>query len=370
MRCRSVRGNLVPMDDEERWAAVVARDVSADGAFVYGVVTTGVFCRPSCPSKQARRANVVFFPDVAAAAASGLRPCLRCRPTEPAGAHRSELVGRACRILDEAPTAPTLAELADRLEVSPYHLHRSFRAETGITPKAWADARRAERVRARLQEGAGVTEAVYDAGYGSSSRFYEGSARRLGMTPGELRAGASGVTVTLATGESSLGTVLVGATARGICAVDLGDEPDELLAAARERFHGAELVTGDPGFAALVARVVALVDEPGRPAGAARLPLDVRGTAFQERVWRALQEVPVGSTTTYAGVAASIGSPSSARAVAAACAANAVAVVVPCHRVVRGDGDLAGYRWGLERKAALLRREGAVVPRRPGGSGA
>ncbi|MET0895037.1 MAG: bifunctional DNA-binding transcriptional regulator/O6-methylguanine-DNA methyltransferase Ada [Acidimicrobiia bacterium] len=349
------------MDLEElHWEAVLARDERADGAFVYGVVTTGVFCRPSCPSRRPRRENVRFFsgPDaVTAAEAAGLRPCRRCDPTghSPA-ARRAALVAEACRVIDASPTPPTLAVLAAALGLSPHHLHRVFTAELGVTPKAYADARRAARVRDALGEGAAVSSAVYDAGFGSNGRFYAASNDRLGMTPSAFRAGGTDVDVRFAVGECWLGSILVAATDRGVCAIELGDDPDALVRALQDRFHQARLVGNDPAFHELVARVIGMIDAPSSTED---LPLDVRGTAFQERVWQALRALPAGSTVTYSELAESIGAPRSVRAVAGACAANHVAVAIPCHRVVRTDGSLSGYRWGIDRKAALIARERA-----------
>lgn len=348
------------MDDEQRWAAVVARDQTTDGTFVYGVLTTGVFCRPSCPSRQALRRNVDFFDTAADAEKTGLRACRRCHPTGLGPAElRSELVARACRVIDEAPEPPTLDELARALAVSRFHLHRLFKAETGITPKAYAAARRAERLRGGLGAGVSITAAAYDAGFGSSSRLHDATPGRLGMTATEYREGGPDMTIRFAVAGSSLGAVLVAATDRGICAIELGDDPDQLVRSFQDRFHAAELVGDDVDFHDLVAKVVGLVEDPS---SAPSLPLDVQGTAFQERVWRALRQVPVGSTVTYSQLATHIGAPTAARAVASACAANRLAVAVPCHRVIRTDGSLSGYRWGVERKAALLAREAIVEP--------
>ncbi len=345
------------MNDTQRWNAVVARDDEADGTFVYGVTTTGVYCRPSCPSRQALRRNVAFFATPAEAEAAGLRPCRRCEPTGPGpAARRAQLVADACRVIDDAAEPPTLEALARQVGVSRFHLHRIFREETGVTPKAYADGRRAERVRERLGAGSGVTDALYDSGFGSSSRFYDTSAARLGMTPSQFRDGAPGVAVRFAVARSSLGAVLVATSDTGVCAIELGDDPEAMVERFQARFHAAELVGDDPAFEQLVASVVALVEDPTI---GVELPLDVRGTAFQERVWRALREIPAGRTVTYTELAERIGAPTSARAVASACAANRLAVAVPCHRVVRADGSLSGYRWGVERKAALLEREGA-----------
>jgi AraC family transcriptional regulator of adaptative response/methylated-DNA-[protein]-cysteine methyltransferase len=341
--------------DEARWTAVAARDMAADGAFVFGVATTGIYCRPSCPARRPLRRNVRFFDTSDEAERAGLRACQRCDPTgQGLRARSTQVVVNACRILDAGDPAPPLDELARQVGVSPSHLHRLFRAATGITPKAYAMARRAERTRHRLESGSSVTDAVYDAGFASTGPFYAEARGRLGMKPSTFRAGGQGERVRLAVSSSSLGSVLVAATDRGICAIELGDDPERLVRTVGERFPHAELVDDDPGLVELVAAVVLLVEDP---AAGADLPLDIRGTAFQERVWRTLRSIEPGSTITYAELAERVGSPSGARAVAAACAANQLAVAVPCHRVVRTDGQLAGYRWGVERKAALLRLE-------------
>jgi AraC family transcriptional regulator of adaptative response/methylated-DNA-[protein]-cysteine methyltransferase len=269
------------------------------------------------------------------------------------------LVTRACRIIERADASPSLGDLAAEVGLSPHHLHRIFKTVTGVTPKAYAVATRASRARARLEDGASVTDAIYAACFASTGRFYEDAPGRLGMTPSQFRAGGSDSTVRFAVGECSLGAILVAATDRGICAIELGDDPEALVRELQDRFHAAELLGGDSDFDALVARVVGLVEHPAR---GDELPIDVRGTAFQERVWQALRAIPAGETRTYADIARAIGAPSSVRAVAGACAANHVAVAIPCHRVVRTDGSLSGYRWGVERKAVLLAREGAAAP--------
>jgi AraC family transcriptional regulator of adaptative response/methylated-DNA-[protein]-cysteine methyltransferase len=271
---------------------------------------------------------------------------------------RAAVVTRACRIIEDAPSPPTLGALAGAVGTTPHRLHRAFKAVTGVTPRAYAAAARAARARERLDGAASVTDAIYDAGFASSGRFYEDAPGRLGMTPSQFRAGGASTTVRFTVGACSLGAVLVATSARGVCAIQLGDDPEALVRAFQDRFHAAELVGDDPSFHALVARVIELVEHPD---AGHDLPLDVRGTAFQVRVWEALRRIPAGETRTYAEVAAAIGAPSSVRAVAGACAANDLAVAIPCHRVVRTDGSLSGYRWGVERKAALLERERAVV---------
>jgi AraC family transcriptional regulator, regulatory protein of adaptative response / methylated-DNA-[protein]-cysteine methyltransferase len=340
--------------DDPRWAAVRGRDARADGTFVYSVRTTGVYCRPSCAARPARPENVAFHATPADAERAGFRPCKRCCPDQPPRAERqAALIAGLCRLIESRDEAPTLDELAQHAGLSAFHTHRIFKAVTGVTPRAYAAARRAGRVRAELRTRPTVTDAIYGAGYGSGSRFYEDGV--LGMTPTEFRAGGADLVIRFAIGQCSLGAILVAATDRGVCAVLLGDDPEELAHDLERRFPRGQLQGGDAGFERLVARVVGLVE---RPAVDHDLPLDIRGTAFQQRVWQALRAIPAGTTATYADIARSIGSPRAVRAVAQACGANPVAVAIPCHRVVRTDGDLSGYRWGVDRKRALLAREG------------
>ncbi|KXG79254.1 bifunctional DNA-binding transcriptional regulator/O6-methylguanine-DNA methyltransferase Ada [Pseudomonas mosselii] len=341
--------------DAERWHAVQARDTAATGHFVYAVRTTGVYCQPACKSRLAKRENVEFFSAAAQAEAAGYRPCKRCKGGQ--GSRRTELVARACRLIEASQTAPNLDQLGSELNVSPFHLHRLFKAETGLTPKAYASAFRAQRLRERLDAAGSVTEAIFDAGYNSNSRFYESAGERLGMRPREYRAGGQGATIRFALAQCSLGAILVAQSERGICAILLGDEPEPLLKDLQDKFPKAQLIGGDDAFERLVAEVIGFVEAP---ALGLALPLDVQGTAFQERVWQALREVPAGTTVSYTDIAERIGAPKAVRAVAQACAANAIAVAIPCHRVVRRDGDLSGYRWGIERKRQLLDRETAL----------
>jgi AraC family transcriptional regulator of adaptative response/methylated-DNA-[protein]-cysteine methyltransferase len=344
-----------PAADDPRWASVVARDAAADDTFYYSVRTTGVYCRPSCAARLPNPRNVRFHPTRADAERAGFRSCKRCRPDQPPLAkRRAAAVAAACRRIAAAREMPRLAELARGAGLSPHHFHRVFKAMIGLTPRGYAAARRAERVRAQLRGRRTVTEAIYAAGFGSSGRFYAQSARLLGMTPGDYRGGGRRLAIRFAAGECSLGSILVAATARGVCAILLGDDPEALVRDLENRFPRARLAGGDARFAKLVARVIGFVEAPGRGLD---LPLDVRGTAFQERVWQALRAIPTGATATYAEIAARIGSPGAARAVGQACAANPLAVAIPCHRVVKRDGDLSGYRWGVERKRALLARE-------------
>ena len=342
--------------DEERWDAVVHRDRTADGLFYYSVRTTGVYCRPSCGARLPRRENVTFHASREDAERVGFRPCKRCRPDQPARPDQhAAAVAKACRLIDAADEVPSLDELAAAAGMSTFHFHRVFKTITGVTPKAYATAQRAQRVRMELSRGGSVTEAIYNAGFNSSGRFYAASSDVLGMKPGTFRAGGNGETIRFAVGECSLGSVLVAATGQGVCAILLGDDPDALVQDLQRRFSNAQLVGGDAEFEQLVAKVIGLVESPRQ---GWNLPLDVRGTAFQQRVWQALREIPPGSTVSYSQVAERIGEPKAVRAVAQACASNAVAVAIPCHRVVRRDGGLSGYHWGVERKRALLEREG------------
>lgn len=343
-------------DPNPRWTAVIQRDASADETFVYAVKTTGIYCRPSCASRRAKPINVSFYDTCEAAEEAGFRPCMRCRPNEASRAKQhADAVADACRFIEIAEEAPSLDEIAKAAGMSPYHFHRIFKATTGLTPKAYATAHRAKRVRNGLGDGAGtVTEAIYDAGFNSSSRFYAKADEMLGMTPKSYRDGGRDTEIRFAIGESSLGAILVAATPKGVCAIDLGDDPETLASRLQDRFPNAKLIGNDASFSQLVAQVVGLIEAPGLGKD---LPLDMRGTAFQQRVWLALRDIPPGQTASYAEIARRIGAPSSARAVAQACASNTIAVAIPCHRVVRTGGALSGYRWGVERKRALLAKE-------------
>lgn len=342
-----------PASQDSRWAALAARDPGADGQFYYSVSTTGVYCRPSCPSRPARPEHVQFHATREAAEAAGFRPCKRCRPDQPSLRERhAGLVAQACRMIEAAESTPCLTELARRAGLSVYHFHRVFKATTGLTPRAWAARQRVLRVRDELERSGSVTDAIVAAGYGSSSRFYE--QQPLGMTPSRYRAGGVDARIRFALGQCSLGAILVASSDRGVCAIALGDDPGILLRELQDRFPSAELVGGDAEYEQLVARVVGFVEAP---ALGLELPLDVRGSAFQQRVWQALRKIPAGSTMSYSDIAARIGTPKAVRAVAGACAANVLAVAIPCHRVVRSDGTLSGYRWGVERKRALLQLE-------------
>ena len=343
--------------DDERWAAVVNRDHDAGDRFFYSVATTGVYCRPGCAARRPRRENVRFHATREDAEAAGFRPCRRCRPHEPPLAERhAGAVAAACRLIETAGEMPGLDALAEAAGMSRFHFHRVFKAATGVTPRTYAAARRAERTREALHRGETVTGALYGAGFNSNGRFYAAAPDVLGMAPARFRRGGAAETIRFAVGECSLGSVLAAATGKGVCAILLGDDPNALVHDLEDRFPNAELVGGDPAFEAVVARVVGFVEAP---ALGLDLPLDVRGTAFQQRVWEALRAIPAGETVSYRVIAERIGSAKAVRAVARACASNAIAVAIPCHRVVRSDGGLSGYRWGVERKRALLGREGA-----------
>ena len=342
--------------DDARWQAVVQKDKNADRRFYYSVRTTGVYCRPSCPaSRPALRRNVAFHGSPEEAEAAGFRACKRCSPKGPTRAEEhAAAVARACRAIETAEEPPALDALAREAGMSAYHFHRVFKAATGLTPKAYAAAHRARRVREELSRRDTVTEAIYEAGFNSNGRFYAQSAQTLGMTPTSFRRGGTGTTLRFAVAESSLGSVLVAASEKGVCAISLGDDPEALVRELQDRFPKAELIGGDEAFERLVAQVIGFIEAPKTGLD---LPLDVRGTAFQQKVWQALQEIPAGSTASYAEIAGRIGAPKAVRAVAQACAANALAVAIPCHRVLRHDGNLSGYRWGVQRKSALLERE-------------
>jgi AraC family transcriptional regulator of adaptative response/methylated-DNA-[protein]-cysteine methyltransferase len=352
---KETAGSYPPAEQDQRWASVVSRDPSADGAFYYSVETTGVYCRPSCAARRAKPENVRFHLTPADAEAAGFRPCKRCKPDQVSlEEQKATKIADACRLIEGADEVPTLAGLAEAAGLSTYHFHRVFKAVTGLTPKDYASAHRTKRVRDQLARSNTVTEAIYDAGFNSSGRFYEKSDEMLGMTPTDYRAAGANAEIRFAVGECSLGSILVAKSAKGVCAILLGDDPDVLLRNLQDSFPQAELIGGDAEFEGLVAKVVGFVEAPRIGLD---LPLDVRGTAFQQRVWRALRDIPPGATASYTDIAKRIGAPKAVRAVAAACAANALAVAIPCHRVIRNDGALSGYRWGVERKRALLERE-------------
>ncbi len=346
--------------DDARWSAVLARDEAAEGLFWFSVATTGVYCRPSCAARQPRRENVAFYEQRAAAEKAGFRPCKRCRPDLPPRAERHrDLVASACRALTAAETPPGLSELAADAGLSPHHFHRIFKAAVGVTPKQYAAAQRTKRMRAALEAGASVTEAIYDAGFGGNSRFYEQADARIGMTATSFKKGGKGMSIRYGTAQSWLGSVVIAATERGICAILFGEDESHLNEDLRARFPKADFEPAEQGsdFQQWIDATLAFLKAPDNLFS---LPLDIAGTAFQEQVWQALRNIPAGKTASYADVARAIGKPKSVRAVAQACGANPVAIAIPCHRVVRSDGGLGGYRWGIERKKSLLAREQAA----------
>ncbi|WP_460372242.1 bifunctional DNA-binding transcriptional regulator/O6-methylguanine-DNA methyltransferase Ada [Pseudomonas sp. Tul1A2] len=342
-------------EHDPRWAAVLARDPQADGQFVYAVKTTGIYCRPSSLARLPKPQNVEFFDTAQQAEAAGYRPSKRAsKDQSDVAAQHAATVATACRQIETAENPPALSELAETAGLSPFHFHRVFKAATGLTPRAYAAAHRSRRVREHLADGSSVTDALYEAGFNSNSRFYESANHLLGMKPGDYRAAGKNNDIHFAVGQCSLGAILVAQSERGVCAILLGDDPHQLVCDLQDQFRKANLIGADSGFEQLIAKVVGFIEAP---AIGLDLPLDVRGTAFQERVWQALREIPLGSTASYAEIAQRIGAPTSMRAVAQACGANRLAVAIPCHRVVRSDGNLSGYRWGVERKRQLLERE-------------
>jgi AraC family transcriptional regulator of adaptative response/methylated-DNA-[protein]-cysteine methyltransferase len=334
--------------DDQRWGAVLRRDRATDGQFVTGVLSTGIYCRPSCAARHPRRENVRFFASGAEARDFGLRACLRCRPDDIAADEAG--IARAIALIEAAEDAPSLDQLAEAAGYSPFHFHRLFRRATGVTPAAYVRAQRAKRAERALKESETVTEALYDAGYAAPARFYADMPDRLGMTPSRWRDGGRGEAIRWEVAQTDLGPLLVAATARGICRVAF--EPDD--AALRDHFPNATIERGGAALEGLLADAVAFVTQPAR---AMTLPLDVRGTAFQQAVWRELSRIPPGETLSYAALAARAGNPNAVRAVGSACGANPVAVLIPCHRALRADGSLGGYAWGLPIKQKLLARE-------------
>lgn len=337
------------------WNAVKARDRRFDGVIFYSVSTTGIYCRPSCPARRAKRENVVFHASCADAERAGFRPCKRCKPNE-TSLHQqyAAKVAEACRVIAASEEPARLADLAKAAGLSPHHFHRIFKAVAGVTPKAYAIAHRHKRVRNNLPKARSVTHAIYESGFHSSGRFYADASEVLGMTPKQFRSGGARSDMRFAVGECSLGSILVAASDKGIAAIFLGDDAEALIHELEDRFPNANLIGGDRAFEEVMAKAVGLVEAPG---AGIDLPLDLRGTAFQHRVWQALRGIPAGTTVSYRELAEGMGMPKAVRAVAGACAANKIAVAIPCHRVVRNDGSLSGYRWGVERKRKLILRE-------------
>ncbi len=346
--------NRLRITDDDRWQSVVDRDVNADGQFVFAVQTTGIFCRPSCRAKHALRKNVRFFADAQQAQDAGFRPCKRCQPDkDSAQQHRLDKIARACQLLEqESPL--TLDELAQQVAMSPYHLHRLFKATTGMTPKVWQQSWRARRLRDALAKGVPVTQAILNAGFPDSSSYYRKADQALGMTAKQFRKGGDNVSVHYTLADCALGRCLVAESERGICAILLGDDDATLVADLHALFPAAQDVPADANFQQRVREVIVAINSRDAPLS---LPLDIRGTAFQQQVWQALRTIPCGETVSYQQLASAIGKPKAVRAVASACGANKLAIVIPCHRVIRGDGALSGYRWGIARKAQLLQRE-------------
>jgi AraC family transcriptional regulator, regulatory protein of adaptative response / methylated-DNA-[protein]-cysteine methyltransferase len=339
------------------WEILRSRDKTSDGAFVYGVATTKIYCRPGCPSQLPRRENVRFFVSAEEAERAGFQPCKRCQPDGLSIEQRqAEAVARACALIEVSEEKPNFDEVARAAGMSRHHFHRVFKEKTGLTPGAYLGALRKRRALAELSNGRAATEAAYEAGYSSSGRFYERCVPALGLKPKDFRKAGAGEVIRFAVGECSLGSILVAATGRGLCAIELADAPEGLVEGLQNRFRNADLIGGDADFERIVAQVIAFVDDPKQVFD---LPLHVRGTAFQEKVWRVLREIPLGRTMTYSEVAAKAGCPGAVRAVASAIASNRLAVAIPCHRVVRKGGALSGFRWGVERKAKLLKRERA-----------
>jgi AraC family transcriptional regulator of adaptative response/methylated-DNA-[protein]-cysteine methyltransferase len=341
--------------EASRWQAVETRDARADGEFVFAVKTTGIFCRPSCSARRPLRENVLYFAGPESAKAAGFRPCKRCQPDKiPPEQQRIERIAQACRIIEACPEPLTLEALSAQVAMSPFHFHRLFKSVTGLTPNAWQRALRARRLREQLTQGEKVTRAAFDAGFQSGSNYYRQANEALGMTASQYQRGGASATVRFVVGTCTLGEFLAAESERGICAILLGNSPEELIAELEGLFPNASLIADDPAFAQRVAGVVSFIEHPVRQFD---LPLDIQGTAFQQQVWQALRAIPPGDTVSYQDIATRIGKPQAVRAVAGACAANRLAVIIPCHRVVRSDGALSGYRWGVERKQQLLALE-------------
>lgn len=346
---------ILTTENDPRWQAVVERNPAFDDQFVYAVETTGVYCRPSSPSRRPKPENVVFFASAAEAEAHGFRSSKRTRQDQGSTKSRHiKLISKACWQIEHADTAPGLEALADTAGLSPFHFHRVFKAVTGMTPKKYAQVHRAQKVHDELSNSNSVTDAIYDAGFNSSSRFYESSQKILGLKPSDFKKGGNNTDIYFAVGECYLGTILVAQSSKGICAISLGNDPDKLVRDLQDRFPNANLIGNDRLYEQLVAKVVGFLENPDTDL---QLPLDIQGTAFQKRVWAALQDIPAGTTASYTDIAEKIGSPKSVRAVANACGKNHLAIAIPCHRVVRSDGSLSGYRWGVDRKQRLLDKE-------------
>lgn len=344
------------LTDDDRWNAFVSRDSSLAGAFFMSVRTTGVYCRAGCPARTPNRSNITFYETADQAEAAGFRPCKRCKPREAPDLQHRQVIAQACRSIETADDTLKLADLAEAAGLSQFHFHRLFKSLVGVTPKAYAVAHRRQRVRHNLPRSSTVTKAVHDSGFNSNGRFYADSNASLGMTPARYRDGGAGTEILYALADCALGRILVAASDKGVCAIFLGDDDARLIGELKREFPNAELAEGSRPFEKLMRKAVALADAPSKPSD---LPLDIRGTAFQHRVWQALREIPAGETRTYAEIAKAIGSPKAVRAVGSACGANNISIAIPCHRVVRSDGTFphANYRWGAERKKALIETE-------------
>jgi AraC family transcriptional regulator, regulatory protein of adaptative response / methylated-DNA-[protein]-cysteine methyltransferase len=340
---------------DPRWESVVGRDSKADGTFLYSVKTTGVYCRPSCGARLARPENVQYHLTCADAERAGFRACKRCKPNQiGVAAENADKIAKVCGLIEQSEGKPTLDQLAKHVGMSPFYFHRTFKSLTGLTPAAYAKAYRNQRVRSSLERSKSVTDAIYDAGFNSSGRFYENTNKVLGMTPTTFREGGKNTDIYFAIGKATLGSILVAQSDKGVCSILIGDDPEALVQDLQDQFPKANLIGDEADYQNLIAKVIGLIEKPNVGLD---LPLDIRGTAFQQRVWKALQQIPPGSTATYTDIARRIGMPKAVRAVAQACGANSLAVAIPCHRVIRNDGSLSGYRWGVERKRALLDRE-------------
>lgn len=341
--------------EEHRWEAIVQRMQQSDGEFFYGVVTTGIYCRPVCSSRIPNRENVRFFDTTQLAEDADFRPCKRCTPRKESAPNTAlDVVTQACKFIEESEKEPTLNQLADIVGLSPYHFHRLFKKTLGITPKQYAAANRQNRVRTNLRQDTTITDAIYESGYESSSRFYENAASSLGMKPSEFQKGGKGKLIRYGIVQSYLGWVLVAVSDRGVCRIDFDDSPEILKARLDENFPNAELISDDPTISSIISQTVAFLETPELEYA---LPLDIQGTAFQQQVWQALRDIRPGTTVSYGDIAKQIGNPKAVRAVAQACGSNSIAVAIPCHRVVRKNGELGGYRWGIKRKEMILERE-------------
>ncbi len=346
-------------DHEQCWQAVIDKDANQDGKFFFAVKTTGIYCRPSCPSRAPKRVNVEFFADADAARQSGYRACLRCAPDGVSKRQQqTEAILKACRLIESSSERIHLAQLAEKVGLSPYHFHRMFKDVTGVTPLEYFKSRQIAQIGASIRSESSITEAIYEAGFGSSSRFYENADAMLGMRPRTYKAGGRGEVIRVSIRSCALGLVLVAATAVGICTIEFGDNADELGRRVAERFPNSLIVKEDAQFEMWLEKILAHIQ---LPANSLDLPLDIRGTAFQQQVWKALRDIAPGDTLSYGQVAERIGRPTAVRAVATACASNVLALAIPCHRVVRGNGELSGYRWGAERKRALLGLEARIA---------